>query len=54
MSKFAGFLAGIGGVAVLVGNFMPELNGQYYLILAGGVLAILSAIISFRSNQFGY
>ena len=47
MSKFAGFLSGIAGIAVLVGNYVGSLNG-YYLIPIGGVLALIAAAISMR------
>ncbi|MEK6820108.1 MAG: hypothetical protein AABX71_00165 [Nanoarchaeota archaeon] len=52
MSKIGAFLSGIAGVAVLVGYFLPSLNDSYYLILAGGVLALISAAISAKARPY--
>jgi len=46
--KFGAFISFIGGAAALAGYFVKSL-GDYYLIVAGGVLAIIGAIISFKS-----
>lgn len=47
MSKFGGFLSGIAGVAVLVGNYVGSLKG-YYLVPIGGVLALIATAVSMR------
>ena len=47
MSKFGGFVAGIGGVLVLLGNFISSFE-NYYLIPIGGALAIIAAIICMK------
>ena len=51
MSKFGAFLSLVAGLAVLVGYFMPEFGGKYYLVPVGGVLAVLAAIVAFKSNR---
>ena len=49
MSKFGGFVAGIGGILVLGGNFVSSLS-DYYLVPIGGALAIIAAIICFKRS----
>ena len=46
MSKIAAFLSGVAGVLVLAGYFVPAWNQAYYIVPAGGALAILSAFIN--------
>lgn len=50
MNRFGAFLSGIAGAAVLVGFFVQSLNDKYYLVLAGGILALISAFVSARRN----
>ena len=44
MVSTVGFLALIGGVAVLVGNFLPDLV-EYPLVLIGAGISILAGVI---------
>jgi len=48
MSKFAGFLSGIAGIAVLAGEYVGSLQ-KYYLVTIGGVLAIVAAIVALKN-----
>lgn len=50
MSKIGAFFSGLAGVSVLVGYFMPDLNQAYYLIPAGGVLAVFTAFFLWNSR----
>lgn len=50
MSKFGGFVSLIGGAATLVGYFVESLGTKYYLVLAGGIVAVIGALISFKSR----
>jgi hypothetical protein len=50
-SKFVGFFALIGGAAVLIGNFVPKLGEQYYLVLAGGALSALIGLVALGSRN---
>ena len=43
MSKFAGFLSAIAGIAVLAGEYVGSLQ-KYYLVTIGGIIAILAGI----------
>ena len=51
-AKFVGFLALIGGVAVLLGNFVQQLNEKYYLIPIGAVVAVLAGLIGLLSRKY--
>jgi len=48
MSKFAGFLSGIAGIAVLLGEYVGFLQ-KYYLVTVGGIVAILAAIVALKN-----
>jgi hypothetical protein len=48
MSQLGGFLALIGGAAVLVGHFVESLGSEYYLVLIGGIVAVVGGILSLR------
>ncbi len=51
MSGFSAFLSGIAGISVLIGYFFPPLNDSYYLILFGGILALISAAMATKSRK---
>lgn len=52
MTKFGAFLSLIGGAAVILGYFVETLNKDYYLVLAGGIIAVIGALISFKSRPW--
>ena len=45
MIKKVGFISLIAGIATLVGFFVPSLADKYYLVLTGGIIAILAAVV---------
>jgi hypothetical protein len=52
-SKTVGFFALIGGVAVLVGTFIPKLASQYpFLIWAGGAISALIGLVALFSKNY--
>ena len=52
MTKFGGFISLIGGAATLIGYFIKSLNDQYpFLIWAGGVVAVVGALISLKNTK---
>lgn len=53
MSKFGGFLALIGGAAVIVGHFVETLGSKYYLVLVGGIVAVVGGFISLKTKRYG-
>jgi hypothetical protein len=50
MGKFGALLSGLAGILVLGGYFVDSLNKTYYLVLAGGILAIIAAFVSARNT----
>jgi hypothetical protein len=52
MLKLTGIISLIAGVATLVGYFVPTLASQYYLVLAGGIIAILAAVIDTVTHRY--
>ena len=50
--KFVGFLSLIGGAAALIGNFVPRLNQQYYLVPIGAGIAALTGIVVLISRKY--
>ena len=52
MIKTVGFISLIAGIATLVGYFVPSLASQYYLVLAGGIIALLAAVVDSLTHRF--
>lgn len=50
MNKFGPFISLIGGAATLIGYFVKSLNDTYYLVLIGGIVAVIGAFIGLRSR----
>jgi uncharacterized membrane protein HdeD (DUF308 family) len=51
-SKFVGFFALIGGAAALVGNFVPKLGNQYYLIPIGAGISLVIGLLALFSRKY--
>ncbi len=47
--KIVGFLALLGGVATLLGNFIPSIS-KYPLVLIGGIVATVAGILALASK----
>lgn len=52
MIKKVGFISLIAGIATLVGYFVPSLADKYFLVLAGGIIAVLAAIVDSLTHRF--